>query len=104
MNDLITQFISLVDGVKLIVLFGLIALDTLTGIFLSITNKTFSLTKIADFLNTSILGLVIGYYAIGIFATIKPEFAFAVPLTWAMIDAKLIADVIAKLRKIGVPA
>ncbi len=103
MNGYIAQYIALINGVKLITLFGLIALDVLLGVILAIRSKTFDFKRLSDFLDTSMLSMVAGYFLVGIFGVLEPTYAFAVTGTWAIINATLIAEVVAKLKKFGIP-
>jgi ABC-type antimicrobial peptide transport system permease subunit len=102
MLDLLNQYKALVDGIKLFTIFGMIALDLLLGIILALLSKTFDWTKLADFLDTDILKLVAGYYAVGFAALMEPTLVIAVLATWILLEAKLIADVVIKLEKLGV--
>jgi hypothetical protein len=103
MDKYIAEFIALVDGPKLLTLAGLITLDTILGIILAIKSKTFEFSKLASFLNTSVLMMAVGYAAVGVFAVIEPAYALAVPATWLLLDASLIAMIVTKLRAMGVP-
>ncbi len=101
--DLLKSFLSIVDGFKITTIFGMIVLDTILGIVVAIKNGVFDIHKIADFLDSSVMALVIGYYAVGVFVLMEPTYAIAVPATWLLIEAKLAADVIQKLRALGAP-
>ncbi len=102
MNNYIATFISLVDGAKLLTLFGLITLDLVLGVVLAIRAKTFDFKRLADFLSP-VCWLAGGYFIVGAFATIEPTYVLAVVGTWAIINATLIAEIVSKLKKFGVP-
>jgi len=100
--DYIEQYKLLVNGFKLITMFGMIAVDFILGIVMALYQKKFNWTCITDFLNTSVLGLVAGYYLVGVFALFEPTYSLAVPATWLIIEAKLVNDIVIKLKELGV--
>ena len=101
--DYIRQYIALINGVKLITIFGLVALDFILGVFTSIVSKKFEWNKLSDFLDTNVLKLVGGYFLVGLFAFAEPVLAtIAVTGTWAIIDATLIADCVNHFKELGV--
>ena len=97
------QFISIVDGFKLTVMLSLIGTDFLLGVIIALKTGEFQFSKLANFLNTSVLGFVGGYYILGFVAIGHPELAPAVLAAYAALDASLLAMVIEKLGKLGVP-
>jgi hypothetical protein len=100
--DIIKSYINLVNGYKLITLAILIALDTVLGIIVAIKGKTFKWNKLTSFLNTSVLQLVGGYFLVGIFAVAEPSVSAALIAVWALMDAKLLADIVAKFQALGI--
>ncbi len=99
------QFATIVNSGKLITIFGLIGIDTILGIIIAIKSHTFDWKKIANFLNTKVMGMVGAYYLIGFGATIDPN----VSVNWvygsfAAIDAALLAMIVEKVKKLGLPA
>ena len=96
----IETFKSLVDGFKLVSMFGLFALDTILGIVLAIANGKFAWSRVADFVETKCVFLGLGYFAVGIFATLEPTYAASVPVVWALINAKMVADVLSKIKEL----
>jgi len=103
MDSFITQYKILIDGIKLTSLFGLIALDTILGITVAIKNKTFKWSNLTNFLDTSVLTMTGGYFLVGVFAVFEPTWQASVPVVWLALDAKLVADIVNKLKKMGVP-
>jgi len=101
--DYINQFVALIDGVKLITLFALIFIDFILGVVVALKEGTFQLSKIGNFINTSVLGLVGGYFIVGAAATFEPQFASVVTATWLLLDATILGFITAKLSKLGVP-
>jgi hypothetical protein len=101
MESIIIQYLALVGGWKVITILGLITLDTILGIALAIINRAFAWSKIADFMNTSILMMFGGYLVLGIVGLAESSLQAAVPLSLAVIDAKLIADIVNKLKGCG---
>lgn len=97
------QFISLVDGSKLLVILILIILDLLLGIIVAVKEGTFQLSKIANFLNTSVLYFVGGYFVVGLFAAIEPKYASLVTASWVLLDATMVGFILGKLKKLGLP-
>lgn len=101
MNNLINQYLSLIGGWKIVTIIALIGADTLLGIILAVKNKTFAWTKIADFMDTSVLMMFGGYLVLGIVGMAETSLQAAVPVSLAVIDTKLIADVVNKLKDFG---
>lgn len=102
MENYVQAYFNLINGVKLTTLFGLIGLDFILGVVIAILSKTFDWKKLADFLDTDVLKLAAGYFLVGFFALAEPSATAAVWATWAAIDAKLIADIVEKLKQLGV--
>jgi len=92
MDNMIQQYLAIIGGWKILSIAVLIALDTIMGIILAIKNKTFQWSKIASFMNTSVLEMFGGYFLLGIFAMAEPTFQAVVPTTLGIIDVKLVAD------------
>jgi len=101
--DYVKNFLALVNGVKLITLAILIIADFILGVIVALKSSTFKLNKIASFLNTSVLGMVGGYFIVGVIATAEPSFETMVTASWAAIDAALLAMIINKLKALGLP-
>lgn len=101
MDTIVIDYLNLVGGWKVFTIIVLIVVDTLLGIILAVKNKKFSWSKIADFLNTSVLMMFGGYLILGIVGMAEFSLRAAVPAAMAVIDAKLIADIINKLKSFG---
>jgi hypothetical protein len=101
MEEIAKQYLALIGGWKVITILVLIVVDTILGIILAIKNKTFQWSRIADFINTSVLMMFGGYLVLGIVGMAEPALQAAVPVSLAVIDAKLLADVINKLKDFG---
>jgi hypothetical protein len=101
MESMVNQYLALVGGWKVITILGLIILDTILGIVLAIKNRTFDWSRLSDFLNSSILMMFGGYLVLGIVGLAESSLQAAVPLSMAVIDAKLIADIVNKLKACG---
>jgi hypothetical protein len=98
------NFVNMVDGAKLITIFVLIAIDFVLGIIVAIKEGTFELSKIANFLNTSVLYFVGGYFLVGLAATVEPNIgANVVTTAFALLDATLIGFIAAKAKQLGLP-
>ena len=100
---MIDKFLGLVNGVKIITLFVLILVDFVLGVIVALKAGTFKLNKLASFLNTSVLGMVGGYFLVGVMATVEPSFTAAVMASWIAIDAALVAMIVNKLKALGLP-
>jgi hypothetical protein len=100
---MVDQFVSLVDGYKLLVIGILIMADFLAGIIVAIKDKTFAWSKIANFLKTDWLFMAGGYLVVGMVATIEDSLQFLVPATFGVLSAGLLAGIVVKLKKLGVP-
>lgn len=98
------QFVNMVDGFKLITLVVLIGVDFLMGVILALKSGTFDIKKIADFLNTSVLGMVGGYYLVGLAAVVHPDVMQPIVIaSWVAIDAALIGMIVDKAQKLKLP-
>jgi hypothetical protein len=102
MENLVNQYLSLIGGWKIVTILALICLDTLLGIILALKNRRFAWTRIADFMDTSVLMMFGGYLVLGIVGMAEAELQAAVPVSLAVIDTKLIADIINKLKDFGI--
>ena len=100
--DFFNQYIALVDGVKLTSLVGLIIADLVLGVLVAIFTKTFKWSQLTDFLYSDVIQLAAGYLVIGAVAVFESSLVFMVPAAWLLIDAKLIADIVIKLKVLGV--
>ena len=102
--DYVYSFISLVDGVKLATILVLFLVDFLMGIVVAVKEGTFQLSKVANFLNTSVLYYFGGYLLLGIAATVEPNLGEAlVTGAWVLLDATMIGAILAKGKKLGLP-
>lgn len=102
--DYINQFIALVNGVKLTTVIALVIIDFILGILVALKEGTFQLSKIANFLNTSVLYYIGGYFLLGMAATCEP--GFGAPLVtgaWVLLDATMVGSILGKLKKLGIP-
>ncbi len=97
------DFIALVDGFKLLTLVVLIMADFVLGVIVALKAGTFQFAKIAQFLNTSVLAMVGGYFIVGVIAVFEPTWANIVPVTWGLMDVALLAGITGKLNALGVP-
>lgn len=101
--DYLKQYFALVNGVKLISMFGLIALDWVLGVSVAVWSGKFEWNKLATFLDTNVLRLAGGYFLVGVFAIAEPGLGIpAVTGTWLIIDATLIADCVNHFKELGV--
>jgi hypothetical protein len=97
-------FINLVDGPKLITILALIAIDFILGIIVALKEGTFELSKIANFLNTSVLYFLGGYFLLGLAATFEPAIDTGiVTAAWGLLDLTMIGFILAKAKKLGLP-
>lgn len=65
--------------------------------------KRFDWRKLANFLQTSVIGMLAGYYIIGLLAVIDPLFKAAVTAAFVLIDTTMVAFIIQKLKDLGLP-
>jgi len=101
--DYVRQYIAIINGVKLLSMFGLIALDWILGVLVAVWAKEFKWSKLANFLDTDVLKLAGGYFLVGIFAIAEPGAGnVAVTATWVVIDAKLLADCVTHFKELGI--
>lgn len=97
------QFISLVDGPKLIAIMVLVLVDFVLGIIVAIKKGEFQFEKIANFLNTSVLAYIGGYFLLGLVVTVHKELQPVLTGAYVALDAALIAGVLGKLKSLGIP-
>jgi len=102
MEEYLTQFVALADGMKLSILVSLIAANLVLGLAVSIWTKTFRLKAVGDFLLSRILPYILGYFTVVIVAIVMPAFEVAVTIVWAFITATLIGAILAKLKEMGI--
>lgn len=100
---MLAQYLAIIDGFKLTTLAILILVDLLLGIIVAIKEGTFQFSKLANFLNTSVLVYVGGYLLVGLLAVVHNEFVNAVTGTWLVLDTTLLALIWGKLGKLGIP-
>lgn len=102
--EYLQTFIALVNGAKLITILVLIALDFIMGIIVALKEGNFELSKIANFLNTSVLYFLGGYFMLGLAATFEPQIDTAIVTgAWVLLDLTMIGFILAKAKKLGVP-
>ena len=102
--EYINQFLAMVDGAKLLTILVLIVVDLLAGVIVAVKEGTFQLSKIADFLNTSVLYYLGGYLVLGVAATAEPQIGAPVVFAaWSLLGVTMIGSIFAKLKKLGLP-
>lgn len=102
--DFVNQFIAMVDGGKILTILILIAVDFVLGVVVAIKEGNFQLSKIGNFLNTSVLYFLGGYLLLGAAATIEPQLGGTmITGAWVLLDATMIGFILAKAKKLGVP-
>jgi hypothetical protein len=102
MENLVNQYLDLIGGWKVVTILVLICADTLLGVFLALKNRSFAWTRIADFMDTSVLMMFGGYLVLGIVGMAETDLRAIVPVSLAVIDAKLAADIVNKLKRCGI--
>ena len=100
--EILNQYASLIDGVKLTLLLALIATNFITGIAVAIKTNTFHLKKMAEFLYSRVLPYVVGYLGVGIIGLVDQSWAWAVTAVWAVILVTLVGAVLQNLRELGI--
>lgn len=101
--DYVQTFKDLVNGPKLLALIALIFVDFVLGVILAIKAGAFAWSRLSNYLATDVLGLMGGYYVIGVAATFNPVLVPGLVASWAGIIASLLAMIITKGRKLGMP-
>lgn len=103
MEGLIAEYLELIGGWKVISILVLIIIDTLLGITLAVfKTKDFAWSKIANFLNSSVLMMFGAYFILGIAAMAESSFKVSVPIVMGIISVKLIADIVTKFKSFGI--
>lgn len=93
-------FLAIINGWKLLTLLVLLSVDFLLGIANAIKEGTFAFNKIANFLSTSVLFYVAGYYLLGIATLVEPSWGPALIVAFSTIVASLGATIIVKIKKL----
>lgn len=102
--DYVKQFMALVNGVKIITILVLIAVDFIMGILVAIKEGNFQLSKIGNFLNTSVLWFLGGYLVLGVAAVAEPAIGSSlITGAWVLLDATMVGFILAKAKKLGLP-
>ena len=100
--DFINQYLALIDGVKIVTILVLIAVDFLMGIIVAIKEKTFQLSRIGNFLNTSVLYFLGGYLVLGVAAIAESSVGNEVITgAWVLLNATIVGFILAKAKKLG---
>lgn len=100
--DYINEYLALVDGVKILTILALFAVDFVLGIVVAIKEKTFQLSKIAEFLNTSVLYFLGGYLLLGVAGVAEPSIGNELVVgAWILLDATMVGFILAKCKKLG---
>ena len=94
----LVQAVWAFDGVKFIVLH--IVINVLVSVAAALKTRTFSLSKLADFLISKLLPYVTVYVAVKLFGDEIGLSALA-PLAWAVITATLLGDLMDSLTQLG---
>jgi hypothetical protein len=100
--DFVNQYLALVDGVKILTILALFAVDFVLGIIVAVKEGNFQLSKIAEFLNTSVLYYLGGYLLLGVAGVAEPSIGNELIVgAWVLLDATMIGFILAKARKLG---
>ena len=88
----------------------LILADLVLGVFASLLDKSFTLAKIADWLTTSVLPMVVAYGVGSLLTIVGPQLSVLsvnIPpirdLAFYTLTASLAADILGKLKGLGIP-
>ena len=101
--DFIKQFISLVNGTKLLIMVILVGADFLLGVLLALKKGEFSLQKLSGFLETDVLYQLGGYFVSGFVGVVMPQFADIVLLTSSAFIVSMTASALSKIKELGLP-
>jgi hypothetical protein len=101
--EFLKALVALLDARLLVTIVALIAADFILGVVVAIKKGEFSLQKLADFIDTSVLYYMGGYLVAGFVGMLIPEIALFVPACGAAISVSLTAGVLAKLKALGLP-
>lgn len=100
--DYVQEFIDIVDGAKLTLLVALILGNFVTGISVSLKNKSFRLKAMGDFLISRVIPYLVGYFGVGILAIIESSWSWAVTAVWVVILATLVGAILQNLKELGI--
>ncbi len=103
MPDFVKQFISIINLPSLVALVALIIIDWIVGVILAIKQKQFAWSYLANFIRTDVIYQVGGYIVMAMVGAAAPVVYPATIISWAAIDASLLADIISKVQKLGTP-
>jgi phage-related holin len=102
MENFMSEFIALADGIKLTTLAALIVANFLTGLAVSIYSKTFRLKEVGAFLCTRVLPYLVSYGAVCVIAVVEPEWKTSVTIIWGIIIAALVGAILTNLKEMGI--
>jgi Bacteriophage holin family len=97
------DYVALVDGFKLLTLAILVVADFILGVIVALKAGTFHFNKLAQFLNTTVLALVGGYFVVGFVALVEPSLKYVVVTCWGILSVALLGGITGKLGALGVP-
>ena len=101
MEGFFSQYVALLDGVKLSLLMALIACNFITGIAVALKTNSFKLKEMAGFLRSRVLPYVVAYLGVGVVGVIDKSWAWAVTAIWAVILATLVGAILQNLKELG---
>ncbi|MFA5154454.1 MAG: phage holin family protein [Clostridia bacterium] len=101
-TELWSQFVQMVDGMKLWTLGIFILVNFILGVAVSIKNKKFNLKTLGEFLGTKVVPYILGYYAVGMVALIEESWKTAVPVVWGGIVLTLLGAILQNLKELGI--
>lgn len=102
MEQYMTQFIALADGLKLSILLSMIAANVLIGIAASIYTGEFRLSAVADFMMKRVLPYIVAYFGVVVVAVVQSEWKALVTTIWAVLIAALVGHIAKNLKDMGV--
>lgn len=103
MESLIQQYFDLIGGAKVYSILVLIAVNIVLGIWIAIKNHQFAWSKIADFMGKDVLIMFGGYLILGIVGMAEETVKPIVIVALVAINTKLLADVLNKIKALGLP-
>jgi hypothetical protein len=99
--DIVKQFLAIVNLPSLYALIALICIDWLAGVVVAIKTKAFKWSYLANFIRTDVLYQVGGYILMAMVGAAAPAIYSVTVISWAAIDASLLADIISKVQAMG---
>lgn len=102
-GDLMTNFVAIADGWKLVTLSVLVFVVLALGVLNAAHQKQLLLRRLWDISGKRLVAGLVGYYALCFAGAVHPGLASLATAAFVAFTAVLVGDVLANLKELGVP-